>query len=166
MDDHFTLETFVCAFLVAWTEGSHILYFFKAHLSFKSPITVYLLPWAFSDACCLYSVPHVLVSPVTLLVCLWSHPVQSVSNPTVGWFLQVISLTLEFSSALNEGIHVWDTCEYMWKSRETKLIMSRCNRVWCDRWIWWVVSFLAWIPLLKFLPMLNHACEHYSLLLL
>lgn len=166
MDGHFRLEIFACAFLPAGTEGSRILYFFKVRLSFKSPITIYLLPWAFSDACCLYSVPHVLVGPVTLHVCPRSHPLQSVSNPTVGWLLQVTSWTLEFSSALNEGIHEWDTCEYMWKSRETKLIISRCNRVRCDRWIWWVISFLAWIPLLTFLPMWNHACERYSLLLL
>ena len=88
---------------------------------------------------------------VTLHVCLCSHPLQSMSDPMVGWLLQMISLTLEFSSALSEGMCV---CEWMhdirnkWMSREIKWIISRY------RSLVWYMDFVS-----RVCPGLNSSSE-------
>ena len=96
---------------------------------------------------------------VTLRVCLCSHPLQAMSSPMAGWLLQMMSFTLEFSSALSEGMCV---CEWMhdirnkWMIREVKWTISR------HRSLVWYMDFVskvcpAWIPALRFLTVLNHA---------
>lgn len=161
MNDHFRLETFACAFPPSWIECSHILYFFKVHLSLKSSITVHLLPWAFSDAHCLYSGPHILVSHMTMYVYPCSHPLLSVSTSRAEPLQQITSLTLEFSSALSEGIHLWvNEWRYEWRNEQGS--QNNNKQVWQSLvwWIVWVMPVLACFPILRFLPMLNHAWAH------
>ena len=56
-------------------------------------------------------------------------------------------------------VHVWmnEWHKNEWMSRKAKLMIRRCNRVWFDRGMVWVVYILAWILVLRFSSMLSCA---------